>query len=112
MKMRLTVVLSFLFCMPGLFVILLSGISLFLPSWELILIAGLVLAPCVAYLDGAMLSEPTDSDEIARRWITRRDRGSCSLGIIEANRLAVPQHDDPRRPNQIRSQVSVQPRRN
>lgn len=41
MKMRLTAVLSFLFCMPGLFVILLSGISLFLPSEELILIAGL-----------------------------------------------------------------------
>jgi hypothetical protein len=50
MKMRLTAVLSFLFCMPGLFVILLSGISLFLPSEELILIAGLVLAPLCCLL--------------------------------------------------------------
>ena len=48
MRMRLKAVLSFLFVMPGLYVILLSGISLFLPSYELISVAGLVLAPlCV-----------------------------------------------------------------
>ena len=50
MKMRLTAVLSFLFFMPGLFVILLSGISLFLPSYQGITVAGLVLAPLCCLL--------------------------------------------------------------
>jgi uncharacterized membrane protein YedE/YeeE len=66
MTKRVTAVLSFLFFMPGLFIILLLCIALFLPSFDTVLVAGAVLFPLCFLLGWSNAKQPAETKEKVR----------------------------------------------